>query len=166
MEREKELSKLVNVLRRTSRMALQSEWTGSSEDASRFCVEQYNRVLVRLKELDPSVAAVFEPLPDGSSLTVAAMACRQLAAYYEDEIGKGAGWGEWAGGCGNTKQGLWVDQRAFKEFWNKSARDIEDIGEFIRENIDEWVRQYKGKQGGPQSSDRSRSKPDPEKTKP
>ena len=162
MEREKELAKLVNVLRRTSRMALQSEWTGSSEDASRFCVEQYNRVLARLKELDPSVASVFEPLADGSSLTVAAMACRQLAAYYEDEIGKGAGWGDWAGMCGDAKQGVWVDRRAFKEFWNKSARDIEDVGEFIRENIDEWVRQYKGKQGGPQE----KSKPDPEKPKP
>lgn len=27
----------------------------------------------------------FEPLPAGSSLTVVAMASRQLAAYYEDE---------------------------------------------------------------------------------
>ena len=34
MEREKELIKLINVLRRTSRMALQSEWTGGKEDAA------------------------------------------------------------------------------------------------------------------------------------
>ena len=45
MEREKELVKLINVLRRTSRMALQSEWTGGKEDAASFCTEQYNRVL-------------------------------------------------------------------------------------------------------------------------
>jgi hypothetical protein len=49
MEREKELVKLINVLRRTSRMALQSEWTGGKEDAAAFCTEQYNRVLARLK---------------------------------------------------------------------------------------------------------------------
>ena len=36
MEREKELIKLINVLRRTSRMALQSEWTGGKEDAAAF----------------------------------------------------------------------------------------------------------------------------------
>ena len=47
MEREKELVKLINVLRRTSRMALQSEWTGGKEDAAAFCTEQYNRVLTR-----------------------------------------------------------------------------------------------------------------------
>jgi hypothetical protein len=165
MEREKELAKLVNVLRRTSRMALQSEWTGSSQDAARFCVEQYNRVLARLKELDQSVAAVFGPLAEDSSLTVAAMACRQLAAYYEDEVGKGPGWGDWAGAWGDPRHGVWVDRRAFKDFWNKSAREIEDFGEYIRENIEEWVRQYKGKQGGAQGSDRTTSKIDPEETK-
>src|SRR5512143_3155291 len=73
MEREKEIAKLVNVLRRTARMALQSEWTGGSPDVAVFCTDQYNRVLARLKEMDPSVAAVFDPLAPGSSLTVAAM---------------------------------------------------------------------------------------------
>src|SRR4029434_1135610 len=93
MEREKELIKLINVLRRTSRMALQSEWTGGKEDAAAYCTEQYNRVLGRLKELDPNVGAIFEPLPAGSSLTVVAMASRQLAAYYEDELGPAKGFG-------------------------------------------------------------------------
>src|SRR5215470_19720252 len=87
MEREIEITKLVNVLRRTSRMALQSEWTGSSQDAAAFCVEQYNRVLARLKELDQEITPIFAPLAPDSSLSVAAMACRQLAAYYEDEVG-------------------------------------------------------------------------------
>jgi hypothetical protein len=166
MEREKELAKLVNVLRRTSRMALQSEWTGSSQDAARFCVEQYNRVLARLKELDPDVAAVFEPLAVDSSLTVAAMACRQLAAYYEDEVGRGPGWGDWAGVWGDPRHGMRVDKKAFKDFWSKSARDIEDFGEFIRENIEEWARQYKGKRGGGEGPDRTTSRIDPDETKP
>ena len=89
MEREKELIKLINVLRRTSRMALQSEWTGGKEDAAAFCTDQYNRVLTRLKELDPGVGTIFEPLPAGSSLTVVAMASRQLAAYYEVSAPRG-----------------------------------------------------------------------------
>ena len=36
MEREKELVKLINVLRRTSRMALQSEWTGGKDSWGPF----------------------------------------------------------------------------------------------------------------------------------
>ena len=135
MEREKELVKLINVLRRTSRMAMQSEWTGGKEDAAAFCTEQYNRVLARLKEMDAGVGSVFDPLPAGSSLTVVAMASRQLAAYYEDELGPAKGSGR--------AQGFGFDPSMFKEFWEKSSREFEDIGEFIRESIDEWVKQRK-----------------------
>src|SRR5688572_10424890 len=135
MEREKELAKLINVLRRTARMALQSEWTGGKEDAAAFCVDQYNRVLARLKEIDPSVGTIFEPLPAGSSLTVVAMASRQLAAYYEDELGSTKGFGR--------GYGFAFDSSKFKEFWGKSAREFEDMGEFIRQSIDEWLRHKK-----------------------
>lgn len=137
MERDQEIKKLVNVLRRTARMALQSEWTGGSQDAAAYCVEQYNRVLSRLKEIDPSVGTVFAPLAAGSSLTVAGMACRQLAAYYEDEVGYAWDWGR--------GYGVAFDAKTFKDFWCKSARDIEDLGEFIRESIEEWARQRKQK---------------------
>ena len=139
MEREKELAKLINVLRRTARMALQSEWTGGGQDSAGFCAEQYNRVLARLKEIDANVSSVFEPLPAGSSLTVVAMACRQLAAYYEDELGSTKGFGK--------AHGFAFDSQMFKEFWEKSAREIEDLGEFIRESIEEWARQKKKKTG-------------------
>ena len=159
MEREKEIAKLVNVLRRTSRMALQSEWTGSNQETATFCVEQYNRVLARLKEIDESVGAIFDPLPANSSLTVAAMACRQLAAYYEDEVGRSTGWAD-------PRYGMWVDRRAFGDFWKKSSREIEEFGEFIRENFEEWVRQYKGKSKSAEGPERTTTKIDPEETKP
>src|SRR5919205_4031746 len=153
MEREKELLKLINVLLRTSRMALQSEWTGGKEDAAAYCADQYNRVLARLKELDPGVTAVFEPLPAGSSLTVVAMAARQLGAYYEDELGPAKG--------SPRGYGFAVDPRMFREFWEKSAREFEDMGEFIRESIDEWLRRKKetthrekGAEKGPETGPR------------
>ena len=135
MEREQELAKLINVLRRTSRMAMQSEWTGSAQDTASFCVEQYNRVLTRLKELDDSVGKLFEPLPAGSSLTVVAMACRQLAAYFEDEVGPQK----------NQAYGFAFDRGMFKDFWAKSAHEFEDLGQFVRECIDEWARVRKCK---------------------
>ena len=115
MERQKELVKLINVLRRTSRMALQAEWTGGKEDAAVFCTDQYNRVLARLKEMDPGVGTIFEPLPANSSLTVVAMASRQLGAYYEDELGAAKGFGR--------GYGFAFDPKMFKEFWEKSARE-------------------------------------------
>ena len=138
MEREKELIKLINVLRRTGRMALQSEWTGGKEDAAAFCTDQYNRVLARLKEMDPAVSVIFEPLPANSSLTVVAMAARQLAAYYEDELGPTKGFGR-----GGFDFAFDPRKQKFKEFWEKSAREFEDMGEFIRESIDEWLRHKK-----------------------
>lgn len=144
MEREKELVKLINVLRRTSRMALQSEWTGGKEDAAAFCTEQYNRVLARLKEMDPGVGVIFEPLPADSSLTVVAMASRQLGAYYEDELGSARGFGR--------GHAFAFDSENFKQFWEKSAREFEDIGEFIRESLNEWIRQKKDATKGTKST--------------
>ena len=146
MERQKELVKLINVLRRTSRMAMQTEWTGGKEDAGAYCTEQYNRVLTRLKEIDAGVGTIFEPLPAGSSLTVVAMASRQLAAYYEDELGPARGFGR--------GYGFAFDANKFREFWEKSAREFEDMGEFIRESIDEWLKQKKepGHEGNKEES--------------
>ncbi len=136
MEREKELAKLINVLRRTARMAIQAEWTGGKEDAASFCVDQYNRVLARLKEIDPGMSVIFEPLPAGSSFSVVAVASRQLSAYYEDEVGHGRR--SESGGYGYT-----FDPRKFREFWERSGREFEDIGEYIRASIDEWLRHKK-----------------------
>ena len=83
MEREKELLKLINVLRRTSRMALQSEWTGGKEDAAAYCTEQYNRVLARLTELEPAVKPLFTPLSESASAEVIRIATKELLAYFE-----------------------------------------------------------------------------------
>ena len=137
MERKKELVKLVNVLRRTARMAQQAGWTGDDEEAAAFSTKQYNRVLARLTELDDGISTIFEPLPDGTSLTVVALACRQLAAYYEDEVRRPSrSWGRVYGAA--------FDKESFKDFWQQSTRDIEDLGEFIRENVESWASRHKG----------------------
>ena len=141
MEREKEIAKLINVLRRTARMAMQSELTGVGQDAAPFCVDQYNRVLARLAQIDSDVGTVFQPLAPGSSLAIAAMACKQLAAYYEDEVG--TGWGH--------TQAFAFDAHAFKDFWCKAGRDVEDLGEFIRESVEEWARRRKERPESPKA---------------
>lgn len=141
MDKENEITKLIHVLQQTARMAFQSEWTGSgSSDAAALCVDRHNRILVRLRQLDPDLSAVFEPLAAESSLTAAAIACRQLASYYEDEIGWSSRWKHaYSSAC---------DPKAFREFWRKSARDIQDLGEYMRECAEEWARRRRAKTEG------------------
>jgi hypothetical protein len=141
MERDKEIRKLINVLLQTARMAFQSEWTGSgSSDAAALCVDRHNRILARLKEHEPEIANIFEPLAENSSLATAAIACRQLASYFEDETGWSSRWkNAYNGAC---------DPKAFREFWRKSAKDVQDLGEFMRECSEEWARRRKAKAEG------------------
>jgi hypothetical protein len=80
---EQETVKLLNVLRRIARAAGYAAWTKPGPDATQFCVAQYNRVLARLSELEPSVKPLFTPLTDTASPEVIRMAARELLAYFE-----------------------------------------------------------------------------------
>lgn len=80
---EQETVKLLNVLRRIARAARYAEWTRSGADATQFCVAQYNRVLARLSEVEPSVKPLFTPLSESASPEVIRMAARELLAYFE-----------------------------------------------------------------------------------
>ena len=80
---EKETVKLLNVLRRIARAAGYAAWNKSGSDATQFCVAQYNRVLARLSELEPSVKPLFTPLNESASADVIRIAARELLAYFE-----------------------------------------------------------------------------------
>lgn len=82
---EREIVKLLNVLRRIARAARFAEWTRSGPDATQFCVGQYNRVLARLSELEPAIKPLFAPLNESASPEVIRMASRELLAYFEVE---------------------------------------------------------------------------------
>ena len=82
---EQEKVKLLNVLRRIARAAGYAAWTKAAPDATQFCVGQYNRVLARLGELEPSVKPLFAPLADSASPEVIRMAARDLFAYFETD---------------------------------------------------------------------------------
>lgn len=142
MEREHEIRKLTNVLEKTARMAHQAELTGANGNTAAFCAERYNRVLARLVEIDPELGRIFGPLEEGSTLTVVAIACRQVVAYFEDETGGHRPWGK--------AFGIGIGKGAFDQFWCDSAHDIEDLGQFIRESIDTWARRQKGRHGAEQ----------------
>ena len=85
MERDREIVKLVNVLRRIVRAAGYAAWNNAKPDAARFCASQYNKVLARLQELEPAVKPLFAPLPEAASPQVIRMAASELAAFFEEE---------------------------------------------------------------------------------
>lgn len=100
MEREQEIAKLVNVLHKIARAAAFSSWVKREADAIRFVAAQYNRVLARLKELEPTISTLFGELGEDVSPQVTRMAAQDLAAYFEDEIPE-RGRRRWKGGdCG------------------------------------------------------------------
>ena len=82
---EQEKVKLVSVLRRIARAAGYAAWVKREPDAARFCVTQHNKVLARLRELEPNVGTLFTPLAEETSPEVVRLAARELAAYFEDE---------------------------------------------------------------------------------
>ena len=86
MEREQEIARLVNVLHRIARAAAFSSWIKREDDAVKFCAAQYNRVLKRLKDLEPNILSLFGELNDDVSPDVIRMAAHDVAAYFEDEM--------------------------------------------------------------------------------
>ena len=82
---EQEKVKLLNVLRRIYRAAGYAAWTKAGPEATQFCVGQYNRILARLSELEPSAKSLFASLSESASPEVIRIACRDLFAYFEPD---------------------------------------------------------------------------------
>ena len=109
---EQETVKLLNVLRRIARAAGYAGWTKAGPDATQFCVAQYNRVLARLRELEPAIEPLFTALSNDASPEVTRMAARELLAYFEadePEFVRGFGRAFYSGGCGSRRsRGRWA----------------------------------------------------------
>ena len=102
MEKDRELAKLMNVLRRIARAASHAAWS-RDPDAARFCALQYNKVLTRVSELEPAVGPLFTTLSESSPADVTRIAAHDLAAYFEDEAAPAAGVRVRVHGCGGRR---------------------------------------------------------------
>ncbi len=145
MEKDQEIRKLVYVLRRMGRLAAQASWgwttsNEAQEETAQYCVEQYNRILARLKELDPTVGTIFSPLPPTTRLDVVAIACRHLAAYYEEEIAAAE---EKEGRRRHRDWGSFYETvyeaGPFKIFFGRGFKDLEELGRLLRECMPWWL---------------------------
>ena len=108
MERDRETTKLVNVLRRIARAATHAAWTRNA-DAARFCATQYNKVLARMREIEPTVATLFTELPETASPEVIRIAVHELAAYFDDEpMAEMPHFRVRVHGCGSRRRRAWA----------------------------------------------------------
>src|ERR1044071_7599276 len=80
---EQETVKLLNVLRRIARASGYVSWTKPGPDATQFLIAQYNRVLTRLTELEPTIKPLFTPVNETASPEVVRLAAKELLAYFE-----------------------------------------------------------------------------------
>ena len=151
MDRDTELKKLINVLYRTGKMAYRVQWTDSGEDSARFCAEQYNRILARLRELDPEIGSIFAPLAPDASLTVISLACKQVVSYYEDEM-RERGFHDREPFDFGFRPG-----RVGAAFCMPGQKDFEDFGNMIRDWVQGW--RTGGKGCGPEKSQKTEEAP-------
>jgi hypothetical protein len=118
METDREIAKLINVLRRIGRAASHAAWTRDLE-AARFCVIQYNKLLARVSELEPAVVPLFTSLSEDASAEVTRIAANELAAYFEDEtfsdLGAGIGINIRTRGCGGRR--AWAGRVRLGSCW-------------------------------------------------
>ena len=135
-QRDREVRRLLNVLRRMARTARMNYWmNGVNETADSHSIEQYNRILQRFDSLEASgTPGLFLALPPDASLSVLANACRDLVAYHEDEKNTSAK-GGWNGIWTDARIGIWIDKSAFK---TGIPQEIHELGHFIREKVSEW----------------------------
>jgi hypothetical protein len=85
MENDQEIAKLTRILRGISRADRFAGWREPQADVARFSIDQFNRVLTRLIEIEPSIAPLFAPLGEHATLEMARMAAHDLASYFADE---------------------------------------------------------------------------------
>jgi hypothetical protein len=92
-------------------------------------VQQYNRILKRLEELDVASLTLFPPLPDDACFDRLGVASKLLESYVADEPGgDGRGVG---GGAANVIIGN-----------IGGLDDLKDLGRTIRENLPDFLRKY------------------------
>jgi hypothetical protein len=85
MEKEKEIGKLVRILRGLTRVDRFAAGREPQPDAIAFSITQFNNVLKRLKELEPNAATLFGELAEHSTWEMVRMAAHDLGSYFSDE---------------------------------------------------------------------------------
>jgi len=140
---EQLIQKLMAVLRRMAKTAQMNQWMGRNDEADPQSIDQFNRILDRLRQVDTTGAhEIFAPLPPQTSWISLGGACRNVIACYESEPRTAYGNGCWDGFWTDAKTGFWIDKMAFR---HGMPPEINEFGEFIKEKISEWQNRARAK---------------------
>lgn len=89
-DRIQEIRGLFQILEQTAEIAEDSLLTETHKDGENRCISQFNKVLVRLIEINEIPDGLFDPLPEHSDYSEINIACRHLAAYLSEGLGLSA----------------------------------------------------------------------------
>jgi hypothetical protein len=83
---DKTIKKLVHLLQQITHDAGYAIISNESDATRRFCIQQYNRICLRLMELDRDLASRFAPLPPDCSPGLVRMAARDMACSLKEHL--------------------------------------------------------------------------------
>ena len=126
MTQEKEIKRMIRLLESTAKIAEHASLTGALDQGQKASLRQYNAILERLKETEEIPGVLFPPLEEDASFDEIGVACKQLAAYLQEEEEPAK------------------DRRPqggdFHGPIIKIGGNLKDLGEIIRDALPEWMR--------------------------
>lgn len=136
MDQEKEIRKVIHMLRATAKAAEQAALTGAYSTGGPAFVRQYNAVLEHLKEIGVLREKLFPPLEAEVNSGEAGLLCTQLAAYLEGELpASEEGLGQPGAHCVKESPSITIATGNIGDLGS-----LKDLGELIRRHLPAWLR--------------------------
>jgi len=127
MAAEKEIKRMIRLLKSTAEIAQDASLTGMLEQGQKTSTRQYNAILERLKETEEIPDVLFPPLEEDASFDEVGVACKQLVAYLkEDEEPE------------KTRTQKASTGAHFKIV--NAGGDLKDLGQLIRDALPDWMK--------------------------
>jgi hypothetical protein len=127
MAQEKEIKRMIRLLESTAEIAEHASLTGTFKQGQKASLRQYNAILERLKETEEIPGVLFPPLEEDAPFDEVGVACKQLAAYLqeEDEPVKA-----------RPREAPFLDGSPIINI----GGDLKDLGELIRDALPDWIK--------------------------
>jgi hypothetical protein len=143
MDQEKEIRKIIRMLRETGRRASEGALTGAYSVGGATFVRQYNAMLEHLKEMGVLAGKLFPPLEGEVQSSEVGLLCAQLAAYLEGEIAEDEerpfpDWEHFPRPPHPPRPPRVPDINISGNFVD--VRGLKDLGSLIRQHLPEWLR--------------------------
>jgi hypothetical protein len=126
MAQEKEIKRIIRLLESTTKMAEHASLTGTLKEGQKVSVRQYNAILDRLREIEEIPGTLFPPLEEEASFDEVGVACKQLAAYLQEEEEPAKS---------RPRERPFLEDSPIINI----GGDLKDLGQLIRDALPEWV---------------------------